>query len=231
MSRGSDELTTTSYAILGMLAIRPWTTYELATQMDRSLGRLWPRARSHLFKEPKRLAALGFARASEENRGRRPRTVYTITSRGRSSLRSWLRTPGGGPVLEFEGLLKVFFAEHGTKDDTLTAIRGIRAWADEQIDVHVDVARAYLAGIGPFPERLAVLSVTGRFLVDFADMVAAWADRAADVVEGWPDDLRDAKPDWSFLETTARRREGGWPRPRTLSARRGSAGTDLGSSR
>ena len=57
MSRRSsnDGVTTTSYAMLGMLAIRPWTTYELAKHMDRGLGRLWPRARSHLFNEPKNL--------------------------------------------------------------------------------------------------------------------------------------------------------------------------------
>ena len=42
-------LTPTSYAILGLLAIKPWTTYELAKQMDRTLNRFWPRARSKLY--------------------------------------------------------------------------------------------------------------------------------------------------------------------------------------
>ena len=50
-------LTTTSYAILGLLAIKPWTTYELAQQMDRVLNRFWPRTRSKLFEEPKKPAA------------------------------------------------------------------------------------------------------------------------------------------------------------------------------
>ena len=35
-------LTTTSYAILGLLAVKPWTTYELAQQMRRALGQFWP---------------------------------------------------------------------------------------------------------------------------------------------------------------------------------------------
>ena len=42
-------LTSTSYAILGLLAVKPWTTYELAQQMDRALGRFWPRAESRLY--------------------------------------------------------------------------------------------------------------------------------------------------------------------------------------
>src|ERR671938_339368 len=50
-------LTTTSYAILGLLAIQPWSTYELAQQMDRSLGRMWPRAQSKIYEEPKKLVA------------------------------------------------------------------------------------------------------------------------------------------------------------------------------
>ena len=40
MSRRADELNTTSFAMLGMLAIRPWSTYELAKHVDRSLRRV-----------------------------------------------------------------------------------------------------------------------------------------------------------------------------------------------
>ena len=31
-----------SYAVLALLALQPWTTYQLATQMERSLGWIWP---------------------------------------------------------------------------------------------------------------------------------------------------------------------------------------------
>src|SRR5680860_420577 len=82
MSTGTS-MTTTSYAILGLLAIKPWTTYDLIQQVDRSLRRIWPRAQSKLYEEPKKLVALGFARASEEQVGKRRRTRYTITARGR----------------------------------------------------------------------------------------------------------------------------------------------------
>src|SRR3954464_8690260 len=100
MVSSGRSLTTTSYAILGLLAIQPWSTYELTRQMDRSLGRFWPRARSKLYEEPKKLVAAGLAVASDERVGRRPRTVYSITPAGRAALAEWLRTPGSGPVLE-----------------------------------------------------------------------------------------------------------------------------------
>jgi DNA-binding PadR family transcriptional regulator len=193
------ELTTTSYAILGLLAVKPWTTYALAKQMDRSLGRMWPRARSKIYEEPRKLVALGLARATREAVGRRPRTVYAITAKGRRTLAAWLRTPGGGPVLEFESLLKVFFADQTTRDDTRATIASIKQWADADRALHVDTARAYLAGEAPFQERLAHNLLTGMFLYEFSEMVRRWAAWADGVVSRWPDDPRDAEPDLDAL--------------------------------
>ena len=62
----TPPLTTTSYAVLGLLAIKPWSSYELTQQMDRSLGRVWPRAVSKLYEEPKKLVDHGHARASTQ---------------------------------------------------------------------------------------------------------------------------------------------------------------------
>ena len=205
MSRSATELTTTSYAMLGMLAIRPWSTYELAQHMDRGLGRLWPRARSNLFNEPKKLVAHGLATASDEAVGRRPRTLYTITASGRRALRKWLGTPGAGPVLEFEQLLKVFFADQGTKADALAAVQDIRSWADERNAENIAVARSYLAGTGPFPQRAAILGIVGGFMTDFADMVGNWGDWATSIIDDWPDDPKDAAPDWDYFEEIASR--------------------------
>lgn len=199
------RMTTTSYAMLGLLAIRPWTTYELVRHMDRSLGRLWPRARSKVYEEPKKLVARGLARADRELVGRRPRTVYTITDEGRRALRSWLSVPATGPVLECEQLLKVFFADHGTTDDLRATLEQTRRWADGQAAEHAAVARGYLAGKGPFQERAAVLALTGGFLADFAEMVGRWAEHALQIVDDWPDDPRAAEPEWSVLERVARR--------------------------
>src|SRR4051795_4778466 len=106
-------LTPTSYAVLGLLAIRPWTTYELATQLDRTLSRFWPRARSKLYEEPKKLVEHGLAAAARGANGRRPRTVYTITQAGRTALAGWLATESSVPVFESEHILKVFYAEQG----------------------------------------------------------------------------------------------------------------------
>jgi DNA-binding PadR family transcriptional regulator len=206
MSRG-PRLTTTSYGILGLLAIRSWTTHQLTQQMDRSLGRLWPRAASKLYEEPKKLVALGLAKATADPVGNRPRTAYAITPKGRRALAAWLAEPGAGPVLEFEGLLKIFFAEHGTRDDALASILAARAWALERNEANLAVARAYRQGTGPFQERVAVTGILGRFLTDYYAMVKDWADWAAAVVSDWPDDPGNALVSDAELRETERRAE------------------------
>jgi DNA-binding PadR family transcriptional regulator len=191
----SPKLTTTSYSILGLLAIKPWTTYELIQQVDRSLRRFWPRAQSKLYEEPKKLVALGLARATDEHVGRRRRTRYRITAKGRRALAAWLDDPGAGPVLEFEQLLKIHLTHGGDKARILATLDATRAWVQEQNEESLAAGRAYLAGQGPFPERAAINLLGGRFLTDFYAMVADWADWATAIVSTWPDDVAGAELD------------------------------------
>ena len=198
------ELTPTSYAVLGLLGIKPWTTYELAQQMDHTLSRFWPRARSKLYEEPKKLVAHGLARSTMDAVGQRPRTVYTITARGRRALAAWVAEPAAGPVLEFEQLVKVFFAENGSTDDLRRTLADARAWAHARTLVNIEVGRSYLEGRGDFPERAAVNMLVGRFLDDVLEAVDRWAEWATDIVSTWPDDPRDAQADEVALAMVVR---------------------------
>jgi DNA-binding PadR family transcriptional regulator len=197
MSRAGSKLTTTSYALLGLLAIKPWTAYGLAKQMDRN--RAWPRASSKVYEEPKKLVEHGLARASREMTGERPSTLYSITPKGRRAFARWLDQPGGGPVLEFEQILKVSFAEHGSKQGLLTNVHAAKAWSRQRVEENVAIGQAYLEGRGPFPKRLAVILLTATFMSDFARLVGEWAEWAESVVATWPPDLRKAKPDLAAL--------------------------------
>jgi DNA-binding PadR family transcriptional regulator len=200
----APTLTTTSYAILGLLAVKPWTTHELVQQVDRSLRRLWPRAQSKLYEEPKKLVAHGYARASDDSVGRRRRTRYTITAAGRRALAAWLSQPGEGPLLECEQLVKIHFADSGTKADVVANLEATRAWVLEQNEGNLAAARAYLEGRGPFPQRAALNQLPGRFLTDFYVMVARWVEWASEVVEAWPDDVTQAPFDHAAAEEGVR---------------------------
>ena len=189
MSTALPRLTTTTYSVLSLLAVRPHSTYELAKAMDRSIGRVWPRAQSKLFEEPKKLALHGYARAREDAVGRRPRTVYTITPAGRRALARWLAEPGDGPALEFEGLVKLVFAEHGTREDALATIARARAWAVEVNAGNIEGGERFAEGGGLYDQRRATTLVFGAFLTDFYALVASWADWAEAEVTSWPEDI------------------------------------------
>lgn len=184
-----QKLTTTSYVILGLLALRRWSTYELAQQMKRSIHYYWPRVESHIYEEPKKLVAHGLATATREYAGRRPRTVYAITDDGRKALQTWLAEPGRGPLVEFEGLVKVLFAEQAGKDELLATLASIRTEAERTRQHHAELAADLSETGGPFPDRLHVNALVFKFMWDHAEMLLRWVTWAEEEVARWPDDL------------------------------------------
>lgn len=176
------DLSSTSFGILGLLGIRPWSAYELSKQVKRSLAYYWPRAERGIYDEPKKLVAHGLATATTEANGDRTRTVYTITRRGRAALRHWLREPSAPPRFESEAMLRVTFAENGTTDDLLAAIRSVREHADVLRVRAEAIIRGYVEGRGPFPHRIHLITLTGKFNIDYICMLERWADWAEELV-------------------------------------------------
>src|SRR3974390_2299845 len=165
-ARRQGELTPTSFARRGPLATRPtgWSAYELPQQMPRSLRFFWPRAERNLYDEVKLLADRGLARAKRERVGQRPRTVYSLPAAARRALRSWLGEPSAPMTIESEALLRVFFADQGTTDDLLGAIRSVREEAEATEWAVAEMVSAYEPDGGPFPARLHVTALMGKLL-------------------------------------------------------------------
>ncbi len=179
----TSPLTPTSYALLGLLAVEPRTTYQLAKQMDRAMHRFWPRTRSKLYEEPKKLVAHGLASATPEAHGKRPRIVYAITPAGRKALAAWLGSPSDGPVFESEHVLKVFLAENGSSEDLRETLAGLRQWAGERVQESANHQDELESGTsGRLPERV----LTDRLLHDYLEMLDRWASWAEEQVADWP---------------------------------------------
>jgi PadR family transcriptional regulator, regulatory protein AphA len=174
------ELTTTSYALLGLLAVKPWSAYDLAQQMKRGFAWYWPRAERAIYAEPKKLVAHGLARAHTAYRGRQQRTVYEITPAGRRAVRRWLAQASEPPRVEAEALVRLTFLEQGDITDAALALASLREAARELERIVATVSGEYLKGLGPFPERLPEIALTGSFLLAMSKMFdeyATWAER------------------------------------------------------
>ena len=182
----SPRLTTSSYAVLGLLAIRPWAGYELTQQATRSLRFAWPKSERLLYAEPKKLVEHGLATALEETVGQRNRTVYTITDEGRTALSEWMTTSPQPPVLEAEALLRLLFAENGTKDDLIAALTAMADDAAELYEQVTSINAGYLDGQHPFPERTHLSVLFATFQLELFDLIVRWVDFATAEIATWP---------------------------------------------
>jgi len=185
-SKSQDRaLTTTSYAVLSVLSLRPHSTYDITRQMRLTMHYMWPRAESNVYAEPRRLVDAGLAEAREEWNGQRRRTVYSITDAGRVALGEWSASPSARQRYECEALVKVLFAENGTPNDLVASIRALREDAADVIRHFLEIADRYAAAEGAYPWRFGLTGLAARLLMEQQAATLRWATWAEEVVGGW----------------------------------------------
>ncbi len=138
-----------TYGLLGMLAVRPWTGYELTRQVRRSLRFVWPTSEGHLYREQRRLVELGWARVEREPAGKRTRNRYSITDEGRAALKDWLATEPEEPHFQIEGVLRAFYADQGSPQQLAESLVATAARAREMLTELVGYADEYADEEGP----------------------------------------------------------------------------------
>jgi DNA-binding PadR family transcriptional regulator len=182
----SPQPSTLSYAVLGLLAIRPFTANELKVQAERSLDWLWRRSERALYAEPKRLVALGWATTTERTLGRRSVPEYHITPEGHQAVRDWLTTPPALPTTEAEVALRVMFADLGDLDDLRQALLATRRQLAVNVrDQTLDQYGDYLETGGPYPERLHLIALIADFMRRYTDMLDEWTTASLKEIENW----------------------------------------------
>lgn len=182
----SPKMTTSSYAILALLDLRPWTGYELTHQAQRSLRYAWPKSERLLYSEPKKLVELGYATSHVEEVGGRTRNVYTISGKGRAALGEWTSTRTQPPRLEIEALLRLLFADHGSRQDLFGALDELESDVGEHHEAIVELMASYLDGGHPFPQRTHLSVLFATFQIEIFKTIERWIEFARNEVEDWP---------------------------------------------
>lgn len=154
MQKDQGKLSTTSYVVLGIVALRgPSTPYDIKRAIGRSIGYFWPFPHSQLYREPRRLAELGYLFQTQEDEGRR-RITYSISPDGLQVMHTWLRTPTD-EVFQLRNLaeIKLFFSELGGFDEMANLV-----------DVQVRAHEARLASYSAMASGLADHTSSLRFM-------------------------------------------------------------------
>jgi DNA-binding PadR family transcriptional regulator len=164
------EATAVTWAVLGLLARRPLSGYDIKRAIDRTIRHFWAASYGQIYPELKRLEAAGWIEGRDGSRGARSRRVYSITDEGRSQLRDWLHGTETRIELRDESLLRLFFADTLPSDEALGLLRGRRQGYAEML--------AYLRslddGSGPDPP---FVDLVYRWALDYCAWGVAWCEQ------------------------------------------------------
>ena len=181
------ELSATGKVILGMLAARPRSGYEIKQLVDSSARYFWAASYGQIYPELKKLEKAGLIAGDDSSTGARQRTIFRLTTKGKKAARDWISRPPEVQETRDEGLLKLFFA--GSIDPKRAAeiareraaisrakLAQLRAIADA-------VDQAGHAADGPAAEPDAGSLTVLRYGIEMSEWTADWFERAADDLE------------------------------------------------
>ena len=183
-----SDLTPTSFAMLSLLSIRPWSAYDLTRYMTRStLRAIWPRAESRIYAEVRRLEEHGAATSHVERQGGRKRSVYTITEAGREALRGWLHEPSKHFTYESEALLKVAYSDNADIAELRRTLDELRTEATQDLAIMREVFAAVVGGARSMPGRVGHNALISAFALEMVAARLHWLDFADAYIAEWSD--------------------------------------------
>jgi DNA-binding PadR family transcriptional regulator len=180
------ELSATAKVILGMLAARPRSGYEIKTLVDSSARFFWAASYGQIYPELKRMKNAGLITGADASKGARQRTVYKLTAKGKRAAREWIERAPQVFELRDEGLLELFFA--GSIEPSRTAeIARERAARSAAVAAELSAVeeaiehRHEVEGpeYSPDAGSLTVL----RYGIELNEWAAEWFERAAEELE------------------------------------------------
>ena len=95
------------FALLGALADRPRTGYELLKHFEQSLAYAWPASHSQIYPELARLRDDGLI--EQTGAGARNSKTYAVTDAGLAEIRHWLRDTEPDRRVRSDAALRTFF--------------------------------------------------------------------------------------------------------------------------
>jgi PadR family transcriptional regulator, regulatory protein AphA len=133
------------FVILGALALKPQSGYEIKQLVDHSTRFFWAASYGQIYPELRRLEAEGLVESEADDQGARKRNRYHLTDAGHERLRAWLLDPSAGYEMRDEGLLKLFFARALAPDEVAGVVRAFRADRETVLEQLREVERKDVA--------------------------------------------------------------------------------------
>jgi len=188
------KLTPTSYALLGLLARKPQSAYELNSLMQNSLIRVyWPRVESHVYSEPKKLLRHELVSEKKGKTKGRNRTVYTITARGRKALKEWLSSDAEVELrMQAEFMLKLLLSDSGTVADVHNTLEKSLQSSRDDMETAIAGIRDILANEGSAKDGTPYNGIVINLMADILIARYRWGQYALEATENVDDEMSTA---------------------------------------
>ena len=156
--------------VLGLLAMKPRSGYDIKTVVDRSTRFFWAASYGQIYPELRRLEAEGLVEGEDQPIGGRSRRIYTLTPAGRQALVEWMRSEITTIELRDESLLRLFFADALPHEEALLLLEGRKRGHEAYLEILRGIEA--LPG-GPDPPFVDLVL---RWGIDFNEWGARWCE-------------------------------------------------------
>lgn len=186
-----------TYGTLGLLAFwGPLSGYDLKHLFDHILAPMWGAAQSQIYKELRRMQALGWVHMQREEQESRPdRKMYSVTEKGLNALRQWQAQPPGVFQLRDELLLKILYGSFASPADLAQHLRAsaleheMRLFQYRQNALMIPTREAF-QGLNKRPNPYTAEShedpyfaLVARFAIAFEQTYLAWLYESLETLE------------------------------------------------
>ena len=157
--------------VLGLLASKPRSGYDIKTIVDRSTRFFWAASYGQIYPELKRLEEAGLIEGEDVPNGGRERRVYKLTPAGREALEDWLLGTSYTVELRDESLLRLFFADALPHEQALMLLEG-RKRGHEELLAALREIEALPGGKDP-----TFVDLVLHWGIDFNEWGAQWCEQ------------------------------------------------------
>lgn len=169
------------HALLGLLARKPASGYDLTKEFAGDLGRYaWQATHTQIYPELAKLDDEGLVEVVGQ--GPRGRRTYAVTEAGRAELRSWLLRPPDRGTVRNEPVLRMFLLSSLDRDDAREYLAGAAKACQQELEelrASLDEGDRDRPTDAPLPfGRMA-----GEFGVRFYETTRDWALWALEQVD------------------------------------------------
>jgi DNA-binding PadR family transcriptional regulator len=163
----------TTYAILGLLTIKPMSAYELVKFSKETIGFFWNESYGNIHKNLKNLLDEGWVDLLQDQSDPRGKKTYAINLAGRQQLGDWLASPPEEVLLRDELLLKLFVSEQKDLGSVVAFVEREAKQMAEAVAVLEQVAQG-IQVVDQDPIRKELWMLTLAYGKSYAQTRLAW---------------------------------------------------------